>query len=49
MKDLLILLWLKHAHCSCEVCDYSAQSDDELKSHAIENEEFDNIQKMFDE
>ena len=35
--------------CSWEVCDYSAQSDDELKSHAIEKEDFDNIQIMFDE
>ena len=28
---------------------YSAQSDDELKSHAIEKEDFDNIQIIFDE
>ena len=35
--------------CSCDVCDNSAQSDDELKSHAIEKEEFDSIQKMIDE
>ena len=32
-----------------EVCDYSALSDDELKRHAIEKEDFDNIQIMFDE